>query len=198
MGSEAEAGDEVEAAVTAEVGADGVDGLSAAEVAARIRPLPTAKDLPAEAAGPIPVTISFPSIGVDGSPVDPVGIEPNGEMEVPPARRVGWYQYGARPGQAGSTVLAAHIAADGVDGVFRHLADVEVGDRFEVTMDDGTTVAYEIVELAQYDKTELPFDRVFARDGDSTVTLVTCGGSFQPSERSYQDNVVAYAAPIGS
>ena len=65
-------------------------------------------------------------------------------------------------------------------------------------MDDGTSITYEVIELAQYDKTELPFDRVFARNGDSIITLVTCGGTFQPSVQSYQDNVVAYAAPIGN
>ena len=117
-------------------------------------------------------------------------------MEVPSARRVGWYEYGARPGQEGSTVLAAHIAADGIDGVFRRLADVEVGAQFEVILDDGTSVAYEVVELGQYEKSQLPFDRVFAREGPPFITLVTCGGSFQPSIRSYQDNVVAYAAPL--
>lgn len=170
--------------------------LAATELAESTRPLPSAKGLPPLAEGPLPVAISFASIGVDSSPIDGVGVEPNGEMEIPSALRVGWYEYGSRPGQAGSTVLAAHIASDGVDGVFRHLADVTVGDRFEVSMDDGTTIPYEVLELAQYNKEDLPFDRIFARDGAPTIALVTCGGSFQPSLRSYEDNVVAYAAPI--
>ena len=165
-------------------------------LADRIQPLESAVDIPPLRSGPQPVAISFSSIGVDGSPIDGVGVEPNGELEVPGPLRVGWYEFGPRPGEPGSTVLAAHIASDGIDGVFRHLADAEVGEEFELTLDDGTTSRYRIIELAQYDKDDLPLDRVFARSGSSVVTLITCGGAFQPSIRSYEDNVVAYAVPV--
>ena len=45
-------------------------------------------------------------------------------------------------------------------------------------------------------KDELPVDRVFSKDGDPVLTLITCGGDFNRSLRSYSDNVVAYAEPI--
>ena len=62
--------------------------------------------------------------------------------------------------------------------------------------DDGTEQAYEVVEMAQYGKSELPFDRVFAKDGPPVITLITCGGDFQTDVSSYADNVVAYAVPV--
>jgi hypothetical protein len=40
-------------------------------------------------------------------------------------------------------------------------------------------------------------DRIFAKDGDPVLTLITCGGDFNRSLRSYEDNVVTYAVPIG-
>ncbi|MEL7155087.1 MAG: class F sortase [Actinomycetota bacterium] len=169
--------------------------LSAEDLAARIVELETALDVPFRD-GPQPVTISIPTVGVDAAPIDGVGVEDNGELEVPSARRVGWYRYGPAPGQAGSSVLAAHIASGGVDGAFRYLSEAEVGDRVEVAFDDGSQQTYEIVEMAQYDKDELPFERVFARDGEPLITLITCGGTFQPSVGSYEDNVVAYAVPV--
>ncbi len=177
-------------------GGDEQPALSAAEVAARIEQLPTALDVPEFRPGPEPIAISFPAIGVEGSPIDGVGVEPNGELEVPEARRVGWYEYGPSPGQDGSSVLAGHIAADGIDGVFRRLADAEPGDRFDLEFRTGERASFEIIEMAQYDKDELPLPRVFARDGRPVVTLITCGGDFQPSLGSYEDNIVAYAVPV--
>lgn len=145
---------------------------------------------------PIPASISIEGIGVAGAPVIDVGVEENGDMEIPDADSVGWYRFNPTPGEPGSAVLAAHISFNGDPGVFRYLDDVEIGERVVVTFDDGTTSEFEIIELAQYDKDELPDDRVFAKDGDPVLTLITCGGDFNRSLRSYEDNVVAYAVPV--
>ena len=146
----------------------------------------------------VPTSISIEGIGVVEAPVIDVGVEENGDMEIPGADSVGWYRFNPTPGKPGSAVLAAHISYNGNPGVFRYLADVEMGVRVVVAFDDGTTTEFEVIELAQYDKQELPDDRVFAKDGDPILTLITCGGDFNRSLRSYEDNVVAYAIPIGN
>ena len=147
---------------------------------------------------PIPIAISIDGIGVEEAPVQDVGVEDNGNMEIPGADGVGWYRFNATPGEEGSAVLAAHISFNGQPGVFRYLDEAEVGDRVVIDFDDGATSEFEIVELVQYDKEELPTDRVFAKTGDPVLTLITCGGDFNRSLRSYEDNVVAYAIPISS
>jgi hypothetical protein len=149
-------------------------------------------------ADPTPVGLRFEEIRVREAPILAVGIEPNGEMELPGASEIGWYRYGPTPGADGSAVLAAHVAYNGRDGVFRWLTDASPGDVFEVVYDDGSTRAFEVVELRQYDKDELPIDELFERDGDPRLALITCGGDFNPSLRSYTDNIVAYAVPTGS
>jgi hypothetical protein len=160
-------------------------------------PIGTATDVPsAERDVALPVGFRYPALGIELAPIDPVGVEPNGEMEIPGADDVGWYEFGPSPGDTGSAVLAAHIAYNGVDGVFRDLVDSHVDDVFTVVFDDGSESDYLVVERAQYDKTALPFDRVFARSGAPMVTLVSCGGDFQRSLSSYQDNIVAYAVPV--
>jgi LPXTG-site transpeptidase (sortase) family protein len=146
---------------------------------------------------PIPTSISIGSIDVAAAPVVGVGVGANGDMEIPGANRVGWYRFNARPGAQGSAVLAAHISFDGTPGVFRHLDAVAVGDTVMVGFDDGSEAAFEIVETVQYEKAALPLDRIFAKDGDPVLTLITCGGDFNRSLRSYEDNVVTYAVPIG-
>ena len=72
---------------------------------------------------------------------------------------------------------------------------MQLGDSFEVAYDDGTTGRFEVTEIAQYGKTELPFDRIFAKDGEAGLVLITCGGTFNESLRSYDDNIVVYAVP---
>ncbi len=141
-----------------------------------------------------PQSISLPDLGVNNAVILPVGLEPNGELEVPGAEEVGWYQFGAGLGGGqGSTVLAAHIAYNGRDGVFRNLADSEVGELITV---DG--IEFRIDSVTQYNKFELPIDDLFAEDGDEQLVLITCGGSFNPNLRSYDDNVVVVATPVAT
>jgi len=148
------------------------------------------------ARGPLPVGLTVPGLDLGDAPIRDVGVEPNGEMEIPGAREIGWYRWSASPGQAGSSVLAAHIAFNGRDGVFRELDEVVVGDRFTVHYDDGSTRDFGVTELGQYTKEALPFDRVFAKTGEPSVVLITCGGDFNRGLNSYEDNVVVYADPV--
>ena len=160
-----------------------------------IQSLPVAPALPTvEAEGPAPVSLSVEALGISGATVRPVGVEADGEMEVPPADEVGWYRYGARPGDGGGAVLAAHIAYDGVDGVFRNLEDLAVGDTFDVAFADGASRRFVVEEMARYPKSELPAE-MWAPTGDPRLALVTCGGEFDAAAGSYEDNVVAWAVP---
>lgn len=147
---------------------------------------------------PVPTSITIDGIGVAEAPVRDVGVRPDGEMEIPGASDVGWYRFNPTPGEVGSAVLAAHIQYNGKPGVFRYLGDVEVGDEVVVHFDDGSQTGFQVVELAQYDKEELPTDRVFAKDGEPILTLITCGGDFNRSLNSYEDNIVVYAVPISA
>ncbi len=166
------------------------------DLADRVEPLDSARYDPAEheAATRTVTGLSLPVIGVDGAPVEPVGVEPNGEMEIPPAEEVGWYRFGAAPGESGSAVLAAHIAYDGIDGVFRYLDRLGAGDEVAVSFDDGSSERYRVTEVVTFDKEALP-DDLFARDVPERLVLITCGGEFNPALRSYESNVVAYAVP---
>ena len=143
-----------------------------------------------------PIWLTVPSLGIDKAPVVSVGVEDDGEMEIPDGDEVGWYRFGSAPGQSGSAVLAAHIAYEGVDGVFRELAQLPAGETFTIGSADFTERSYQVESVEQFSKASLPRGRIFASDGAPVVALVTCGGEFNPSLRSYDDNVVAFARPI--
>lgn len=142
-----------------------------------------------------PTSIDIDALGISSATVVAVGVGGDGEYEVPPADEVGWYRFGPTPGATGSAVLAAHIAYDGVDGVFRHLTDLDGGEEIRIGFGDGTTRRFEVTERVQYDKDELPVDELFDRSVDPVLTLITCGGSFDSSNRSYEDNIVVRAVP---
>ncbi|MDY7099626.1 MAG: class F sortase [Actinomycetota bacterium] len=155
-----------------------------------------AADLAVSETAPVPAPVALRLDARDiAAEVVAVGITDGQRLEIPPVDQVGWYRYGARPGEDGSAVLAAHVDYGGRAGAFVHLATAQAGDRIEVGFDDGTTRAFTVVAVRQYPKASLPVAELFSPDGGPSLALVTCGGAFDASARSYEDNVVVYAEP---
>ncbi|WP_372595643.1 class F sortase [Actinotalea sp.] len=158
-----------------------------------------ALDAVARTERPAPVRVTVPSLGID-VPVDPVGIQDDGQMEIPPmAERAGWYRFGSAPGDAsGTSVIAAHvdsIASAGL-GPFARLRDLAVGSEVTVDLGDGATARYTVDEVRRVPKTDVAWNQVFVRDGAPQLALITCGGTWQPEVRHYSDNVIVLASPV--
>ena len=142
-----------------------------------------------------PTALAIADLDLSG-PVRSVGIRTDGALEVPGAREIGWYRYGAAPGYEGATVLAAHVSWNGEIGVFHRLGDLDPGAAIEVTLEDGSRRTYEVIERTMYDKDALPRQRIWRNSGDETLVLITCGGSFNPEISRYRENIVVYAVPV--
>ena len=143
-----------------------------------------------------PVSVSISNIGVTDVPVRPVGVTPEGELEIPGATEAGWYRLGAAPGQAGATVVAAHISWQGSTGPFLRLAELEPGAFVDLALADGATRRYQVVARAQYGKLALPQEEIWRTTGPETLVLITCGGAFNREIRRYADNIVVTAVPV--
>lgn len=143
-----------------------------------------------------PVTVRIGGIGVD-SPVIPVGLEPDGEMEIPKSvAEVGWYRLGAVPGRPGSAVLAGHVDSRSQGrGAFFSLNVVEPGASITVLDARGAEHRFEVVARRQFRKDDLPPD-LFSNSGDARLALITCGGDFNSETSSYRDNIVVYAVAV--
>ena len=147
-----------------------------------------------------PQRLRIPAVGIDAV-VRPVGVDPKtGELAVPEAvSSVGWYRYG--PGldaDTGSVVIAGHVdsSAQGL-GVFSRLAEIRPGARVWVLGADRSARDFRVVSREVFGKSEVPDERLFARDGRARLTLVTCGGAFDRKLGSYRDNIVVTAVPVG-
>ena len=80
--------------------------------------------------------------------------------------QAGWYAEGPRPGAA-----------------------------VEVDRADGSTIRFRVTALKQVAKSRFPTDEVYAPDLTPSLRLITCGGSFDRSIRSYRNNVIVFATP---
>jgi len=155
--------------------------------------MPTPTTVPAPPVGD-PVGLSMPTIGVLATVV-PVGVQPGtNAIQVPPLTEVGWYRFGARPGELGSSVLVGHVDGDGRTGVFWKLRDLQLGDPVEVRDATGVTRIFLVSARAEVAKSTLPAD-LFSRQGSTRLVLITCGGAFDSATHHYVDNVVVVATP---
>lgn len=142
----------------------------------------------------VPHRLAIRTIGVD-APVVPVAIGA-GELGVPEdGQLLGWWRDGAAPAAAvGTVVLAGHVdtKANGPGALYR-LETLVPGDEISVGATSGPA-SYRVVARHAYRKGRLPAD-IFSADGPARLVLITCGGAFDHSTRTYAYNVVVYAAP---
>ena len=145
--------------------------------------------------GAEPSRLRIPAIGVDSAVIGLV-TDPAGTL-VPPATGdvVGWFAAGPRPGDPGPALLAGHVDSRTAPGVFFRLAELGPGDRIVVDRADGSTVEFVVSRRSQVAKDAFPTDSVYAPTPAPELRLVTCGGSFDRSERSYRDNILIDAVP---
>ncbi|MCW0213311.1 MAG: class F sortase [Pseudonocardia sp.] len=166
-----------------------------------VAPVPTSTVRAAAAplAGAVPVRVRAPAVGMDTGLV-PLGLDAAGALEVPAgaaaATLAGWYTGGPTPGERGPAVLTAHVDWDHRPGPFRRLRALAPGDLVLVDRADGTRATFEIQDVRRYAKDAFPTAAVYSDSPVAGLRLVTCGGSFDRAERSYRDNVVAFAALV--
>ncbi|WP_157250358.1 class F sortase [Nonomuraea typhae] len=143
-----------------------------------------------------PVSVSIEKIGLKGAPIDPVGLNADQSVEVPPLDRpelVGWYKHRPTPGEAGPAVLLGHVDAHGRPAVFAKAHTLRQGDTIAVKRKDGSTARFAVDSVERVDKDAFPTDKVYGATDGAELRLVTCGGAFDQASGHYEDNVIVYA-----
>jgi LPXTG-site transpeptidase (sortase) family protein len=168
--------------------------------ALQVLPAPTGpiEAAPTEGAAQVaePTSLVIPSIGVTTSLVH-LGLTGSGALQVPPTTAVaGWYTGSPRPGSVGSAVIAGHIDSISGPGVFYRLSQLQRGARVYVRRADGTLAVFEVTQVRSYPKDDFPTTAVYGAVPDPELRLITCGGTFDYSTRSYLSNTVVYAKQV--
>ncbi|MEM9336484.1 MAG: class F sortase [Patescibacteria group bacterium] len=144
-----------------------------------------------------PVILSIPKLNLEAPFTAPLGLETNGEVEVPDGyEEVGWYQYSPTPGELGPSIILGHV--DSVDGpaIFWSLGELEPGDTVDIEREDGSVATFEITELARYEQAGFPTQLVYGDIDHAGLRLITCSGTFDKGEQRYSHNLVVYGRLI--
>lgn len=139
-----------------------------------------------------PAGVEIPRLGIRSDLVD-LNLNPDGSLAVPADfSRAGWWAGGHRPGSPGPAVIVGHVDSGAGPAVFHRLRAIEKGDLVIVHLADGARVEFSIDEVGQYGKSDFPTELVYGATGEAAIRLITCGGEFDRSRRSYEDNIVAF------
>jgi len=158
-------------------------------------PVPTISPTPPSEA---PVArLVIPRFEVD-APVVIRGVDAEGRMQTPDGPEdVAWYEFSARPGFGSNAVFSAHV--DYVDygpAVFWNLKDLEPDDIIEVRLEDATVYRYGVVSKEQVDAQAADIAKIVGATPDEVVTLITCGGGWDPARHQYDQRVIVRAERI--
>jgi sortase (surface protein transpeptidase) len=138
-----------------------------------------------------PVTVSIPKIGVRSRLVD-LGLDDDGDMEVPDPAVAGWFTRGPTPGALGPAVITGHVTWNG-PAVFYRLGTMRRGDQVSVTRKDGKTAVFTVTRVARFSKSRFPSQAVYGEIDHAGLRLITCGGTYDAARNTYMDNVIVFA-----
>ena len=153
-------------------------------------------DKPTEITSGLPVSLQIPKLEVDAK-VLYKGLTPDGDMDVPENnfKDVGWYQYGFRPGNAGTAVIAGHVNGKNERGVFIELHKLVNGDTIKIVDDKNNTISFVVRDIRNYDQNDRP-EEVFNSGAGSHLNLITCAGSWNANEQRFPIRLVVFADKI--
>lgn len=143
----------------------------------------------------LPARLKIPKISVDAL-IDPMGLLPNGDMEAPNGPiNVGWYKYGVRPGETGSSVIDGHYGTwkDGQGSVFDNLNKLQPGDNIYVQDQKGVTSTFVVREFKTYGPNEIVPAVFRSNDAKAHLNLITCQGTWNQVQASYSNRLVVFA-----
>jgi hypothetical protein len=154
-------------------------------------------DDPNEVPSSLPTEIAIPSIGTH-STLQYVGLTPSGALEVPRSPRyheAAWYKYSSEPGSPGPAVILGHVdSVEDGKSIFFYLGDVRPGDEIQVTRSDGLIAVFVVDGVRSYPKTHFPSFLVYGATERSTLRVITCGGRWNSSLHSFEENIVVFAS----
>ncbi|MYB42663.1 MAG: class F sortase, partial [Chloroflexi bacterium] len=118
-----------------------------------------------------------------------------------------WEGLGGAPGAGGNAVFSGHVdyraripwanARYQGDGIFRNLPLLAPGDVIEIEI-GGQTLRYAVIWQRQVKANSSTAEILTADVPVDSITLITCGGDFDSTTRSYEDRIVIRAERIGT
>lgn len=145
----------------------------------------------------LPSRLLIPSLKINAN-VQFVTVNDKGNMGTPKGfTDVAWYKPGTIPGEIGSAVMAGHVDnALALDGVFKHLKDLKVGDDVYVENRAGKKLHFQVNEVKFYSYQDVPAALIFGQRDASHLNLISCAGTWLKDVKTYDQRVVVYTTLV--
>jgi sortase (surface protein transpeptidase) len=141
-----------------------------------------------------PEVLKIPKLNLETGFETPLGLNEDKTIEVPDSyEKVGWYKYGATPGEKGTATILGHVDSFEGPAVFWPLGQLEAGDEIEITRADGTTAVFVVEKSERYSQSDFPTEKVYGMTDHPSLRLITCTGVYSHGSQRYSHNLVVYA-----
>lgn len=145
-----------------------------------------------------PKYISLPTINSEGY-IQRVGVDQNKQVAVPDnINMAGWFVDSVTPSQKGLSIIDGHVSGRYHDAIFKNLVNLKVGDHFQVTLGNGRVLDYKVINIQSVSVAQAP-SVLFSQDPkvSSQLNLITCGGNYDESQKSFDHRVIVGAELAG-
>jgi LPXTG-site transpeptidase (sortase) family protein len=168
--------------------------VNADSFSAEITPPITASGVESSMEFGAPEKLIIPSISINAK-VQHVGLTATKAMGIPTNfTDVAWYKYGPVPGEKGSAVIDGHVDNGlGLNGVFKKLDQVKVGDDVSVVDEKGNTAHFKVISVDVYPYNNAPTEEIFGATDKKLLRLITCDGHWVKSAKTYDSRLVVTA-----
>jgi LPXTG-site transpeptidase (sortase) family protein len=123
----------------------------------------------------LPSHLQITSLALN-APIQNLGLTASGAIDVPKGYGdIGWYQESSAPGKKGPVVLVGHYAG-GSGAVFDNLHRLENGALITITNKKGEVLEYKVSNKAEYDRGQVPMQKILKDGNDSRLEIITCSG----------------------
>ncbi len=150
----------------------------------------------------LPQRVDIPGLGVQ-APVVARGLDARGALDPPPYDQpgaVGWYAGGVAPGAPGTALMVGHVDTDTRPAVFYRVSAMRPGQTIRVIRADAKVAEFTVESVQVLTRDHFDAHQAYGpcESGRAELRLVTCGGSFDRTTRSYTANVVVSAYLTGT
>lgn len=141
---------------------------------------------------PNPNFLSIPSLNIN-APFEFLGLNANQTIEVPKNdMSVGWFVYGAKPGEIGAAVIVGHLDSIKGNAIFANLNKIKTGDEIKISREDGSEVIYVTDSVSKFSQNNFPTHKVYDSTPYPSLRLITCAGTYNKQAGHYSDNLVVF------
>ncbi len=148
-----------------------------------------------------PRFLSIAKIGVEKARVIEIGLTKENALGTPiNIFDTGWLNTSGKPGSGGVLLIDGHNGGPTLDGVFKNLGSLAIGDEVVIERGDGSLFTYGVVEnkimtveeADQYMESMM----VSAEPGKEGLNLITCVGTWSQRQQTYDQRVMLRAVLV--